>query len=499
MTFWRPDNLRACLGPGAAWVSRGETPEIELAGLSIDSRSIRPGEAFLALPGERFDGHDFIPAALNAGARMLIVERPEPASPERIGADIPVVRVPDARKALARLARAYRDALPGVRVIAVAGSNGKTTTVRLIDAVLSSRLRGVASPKSFNNDIGVPLTILRARPGDQYLLCEVGMNAPGEMANLASLIGPDIAVITAIQREHLEFLGGLEGVARENGSLLTFLRAGGMAVVPSGQPLLADFLKSIGSVVTFGADDEADLRITAALHERDEAGGVGVRVTLNDRWTYDVPLAGLHNATNAAAAVAVGRRFGLDDDSIRLGLARAKAPEMRMQRRVIGGIEVFNDAYNSNPDSAIAAVRAFAEIARTAARRVIILGDMLELGEHALPGHEEVADAILASRAADMVILVGPLAGASAQRLRAGMAPDRVTAVPHAAPTGGAAAIASMLRPGDTVLLKGSRGVGLERVEAALAEALDSSASPALAEPKHPLPPSLFPSPPAGR
>ena len=511
MSFCSPDGVRAAAG--ATWVARGAaaSASAELVGVSIDSRTIRPGEVFVALPGERFDGHDYIPAALNAGAGMLIVERPETAAAERIGRDVPVVRVADTRKALGRLARAWREELTATRVVAVAGSNGKTTTVRLIEAILSVRLRGAASRKSFNNDIGVPLTILRARAGDQYLVCEVGMNAPGEMSRLASIVAPDVAVITAVQREHLEFLGGLEGVARENGALLAFLRPGGVAVTPAGESLLADYLKSAPGVVTFGADASADLRVTSASHVRGVGGGVGVRFTLNERWTFDVPLVGLHNAGNAAAAIAVARRFGLDDETIRAGLASVQGPEMRMQRRVIAGVEVYNDAYNSNPDSAIAAVRTFAEIARGGSRRVIVLGDMLELGEHAGAGHAEVADVIADADAAEVVITVGPLAREAGDRLRRRWGVERVASVedaalpeptPHGHRTGdrpsGAERIASMLRAGDIVLLKGSRGVGLERVEAALA-AQRGGAGVGLAEPKQPVGPSLFPAPPSSR
>ncbi|XOV75303.1 MAG: UDP-N-acetylmuramoyl-tripeptide--D-alanyl-D-alanine ligase [Phycisphaerales bacterium] len=265
------------------------------------------------------------------------------------------------RRALGQLALAYRRSLDSVRVIAVTGSNGKTTTVRLIDAVLREVPRR-ASIKSYNNDIGVPLTIFSARPGDQYLVCEVGMNAPGEIAPLARIVEPDVAVITSIGRAHIETFDDQLGIVREKASLLSFVRPHGLAVVTADCPDLDPYLKPVPNVVMFGRSDRADLRLTASEHAGDPPSRV--RFTINERVTHEIPLLGEHNALNAMAAVAVGRRLGLEEEDIGRGLAGAVPAEMRLRHDRVGGLDLFNDAYNSSPESAMAAIRTFADLAR---------------------------------------------------------------------------------------------------------------------------------------
>lgn len=466
---WTPDALRAAAG--GVWIARPKDGSTQVSGVSIDSRTIGPGEAFIALQGENFDGHEFVRAAVAAGSPLVIVERESAARdlPKGIGA----VRVPDARRALMRLARAHRRSLDGVRVVAVTGSVGKTTTVRLIDGALSSRLRVTSSQKSFNNNIGVPLTILRCRRNDQALVCEVGMNSPGEIATLAEVVEPDIAVITSIGRAHAGALGGREGIAREKGSLLTFLRPGGLAVAPAGEPLLADYLRTAPHVVTFGATDDADLRISDVESHPDRTPP-SVSFSINDRAEYAIPMLGEHNASNAAAAVAVARRFGLADDAIREGLLAARPPAMRLESRDFGGVRVINDAYNASPESMIAAVRTLAVVGRDSRRRVAILGDMLELGEFSDEAHREVADAADGAGSIDAVVAVGAQAVHIAVRLLERWDRSRVALFPDVEGDH-AARIAALVRPGDAVLLKGSRRVGLERVERAIRERMESS------------------------
>ena len=205
MSFWTPENLRVVLA--GQWIRRPDVARTAaLSGLSTDSRAIRSDQVFLALRGEKTDGHAYLASAAASGSPLLIVddEAAVAAASGTIGADVGVLKVADTGQALLKLAQAYRRTLDSTRVIAVGGSNGKTTTVRLIQSVLSGTLRGTASQKSFNNAVGVPLTILSARKGDQFLICEVGTNAPGEIAPLASVVEPDIAVITSIGREHLD-------------------------------------------------------------------------------------------------------------------------------------------------------------------------------------------------------------------------------------------------------------------------------------------------------
>lgn len=462
MNFWTAEQIR--INTGGAWVARpkgSSTPQI--TGLSADSRTLKPGEVFLALRGERFDGHHFLDKAIEAGAALLIIDDPASA-PKKPPEGVGVIKVPDCLAALGRLAGAYRRTLESTRVIAVTGSNGKTTTTRLIHAALSTRLRGATSPKSFNNEIGVPLTILSARPGDQYLVCEAGTNAPGELAALGAIIEPDIVVITSIGAAHLEGLGDIEDVAVEKASLLSYLRPGGLAVVTADTDLLDDHLKPAPNVVRFGVSEDADLRLTSCEPIVSETGRRGVRFVVNGHATFEMPIPGEHNALNALAAIAVGRRLGLDEPTIAEGLRTATAPEMRLQIRRIGEIEVWNDAYNANPDSMAAAIHAFVAGASGATRRVAVLGEMLELGDAAPELHEQVAEVILECGGVDLVIAVGPLALHLAERLERDWSEERVRVVPTLSETA-RGWIAGLLREGDAVLLKGSRRVGLERLE----------------------------------
>lgn len=488
MTFWTLEHLKAVLG--GAWLARPTndaprpdpaTADAHAGGASIDSRSTRPGQVFFALKGERADGHAFVPAAAAAGAFLAVIDNPA-SLPHRwqdaLG-PCAVLQVPDARAALLRAAAAYRKSLPSAKFIAVAGSNGKTTTVRLIAAVLRASLRGTASAKSFNNDLGVPLTILNAARSDQFVVCEVGTNAPGEIARLADVVRPDIAVITSIGREHLEGLGSLAGVALEEASLLASLQPSGLAVLPSGVPELespaSKWLARVAgaAAVRVGFDDHADLRVTDARHE----GLQGLRFTINDRWTYRVPLIGRHNALNAATAVAVARRLGVPDQSIEAALAQARPDAGASMRLAVsrcpfqnGHITLINDAYNANPESMLAALRTLAEAAPDAPRRIAVLGDMLELGPAAPDLHRQIGDAILASTGPapiDAVITVGPLAMFIAERLSRKWRPSEIVPIDDRDETAILAAAKALLRlasPGDAVLLKASRGVALERL-----------------------------------
>jgi UDP-N-acetylmuramoyl-tripeptide--D-alanyl-D-alanine ligase len=444
-------------------VARPEGATQNLDGLSIDSRTLRPGQAFVAIKGERVDGHAYVAEAVRAGAGLLIVA--DAAVLAKLPKPVPALVVADTGQALLKLAGAYRKTLDVTRVIAVGGSNGKTTTVNLIHQVLSRSLRGTASPKSFNNAVGVPLTILNAKRGDQYLVCEVGTNAPGEILPLTRVIEPDIAVITSIGREHLEGLKSLQGVVQEEASLLNGLRPGGVAIVNADAPGLVEGVKPriVGEkrqLLTFGFAETADLRITST-----EQTAEGLRLCLNGRTWFSLPLLGLHNASNAAAAVAVGRRMGVAQEEIEAALAAASGPPMRLERVNARGVLFVNDAYNANPESVLAALRTFGEIfgGDKQHRRVVVLGDMLELGDQAPEMHREVGEALGRCAWADHVMLVGKLSLFTAERAMKTLPAGRVTLLDDVDGPGAAKA-AGLLRDGDVVLLKGSRRMGLERI-----------------------------------
>ncbi len=451
MTFWTVDNLRTTLG--GTWLARPAAESV--IGLSTDTRTLKAGQVFLAIKGDTFDGHAMLAKAAAAGSPLAVIDSAEAAGtlPEGMG----VLRVTDSRRALLRLAAAYRKTLGSTRVIAVCGSNGKTTTVRLLSAVLSRTMRGTASQKSFNNDIGVPLTILSASPTDQYLICEIGTNAPGEVSTLAECTVPDIAVITSIGREHLERLGSLRGVAREEATVLEFVKPGGAGIISAESPELKEVLPSLATrpraLLSFGFDDAADVRVVSVKQTLS-----GVTFTLNDRAEFSIPLLGRHNAANAAAAVAVARRLGVPDTEIALGLASAKGEAMRLEVSRIGGVCIINDAYNANPDSMRASLETFGEVAAEAKRRFVVLGDMLEMGEHSAMAHAEIVQSL---RGVYGAVLVGPAMRGAAAVLKG--TDIRVTLFDDLNERH-AAEVAATLKPGDAVLLKGSRRMRLERL-----------------------------------
>jgi UDP-N-acetylmuramoyl-tripeptide--D-alanyl-D-alanine ligase len=467
-SFWTLESVKGVLG--GTWLAR-PSEESALGGASIDSRVVNPGQIFFALRGERVDGHAFVRGALERGAGLAIVDRPdalEAGLVDDVKSTRAILRVPDVGAALLKLAAAYRKTLEMTKVIAVGGSNGKTTTTRLIEHVLRSGLKGTASVKSFNNAIGVPLTILNARRTDQFLLCEVGTNAPGEILTLAEVVCPDIAVIVSIGREHLEGLKDLAGVAREEAALLRTLSKGGLAVWNADAPELAratqrELAERAATSYTelrFGAASDADLRVSEV-----RADAEGVRWLVNGRLPCAITLLGEHNAWNATAALAVGRRLGLSEEQIVTALATAKGPEMRMQRHSVqrdgGPITVINDAYNANPESMLKAFAALGAM-ESAGRRVVVMGEMLELGIESPALHAEVGRGVAAARP-DVVVCVGSMMEHGARVI--GQVMPKVQVVRMLSADGeGAATIASLLQPRDLVLLKGSRRMGLERV-----------------------------------
>lgn len=461
--FWRAESVRAALG--GEWLAPPAASGALGGGAAIDTRALHTGQIFFALRGATTDGHRYLAQAAASGAALAVIDDPASAGvlPERLG----VLRVRDARAALGTLADRYRRALSSARFIAVTGSNGKTTTTRMIDACLRTRLRGRCSAKSFNNDLGVPLTILSARPDDEYVVCEVGMNAPGEIAPLAAMIRPDVAVITSIGSAHLEAMGSLGAIAAEKISLASRLAPGGLLVANADAPALRPLLSGFVSVRTFGHSTDADLRVGDVRESSD-----GVSFTLGGSEAFGLPMLGAHNAVNAAAAILVARHLGVEDGSVRRALAGFSPPEMRLARSRIAGMEIINDAYNANPDSMACAIRTLRAVAGPGSRRAAVLGDMLEMGPAGEEAHRDLGRMLAETRAADFVLLVGRLAALAAPALAGG-------GIAHALVAdladGGAERAASLLREGDTVLLKGSRGMRLERILDALRNAASAS------------------------
>ncbi|MEO1235272.1 MAG: UDP-N-acetylmuramoyl-tripeptide--D-alanyl-D-alanine ligase [Planctomycetota bacterium] len=415
--FWRFDNLERITG--GTWLAEPTAGDQTATGLSHDTRTLSSGQVYLAVSGENHDGHDFVDQAFEAGAALAIVESPNPSI-----ARLQLV-VDNTVTALQDLASAFRDELArgGCRVIAVCGSNGKTTTRHLLHYVLTGcGLRGTQSPKSFNNHLGVPLTLLAADPSHDFVACEVGTNHPGEIASLGDIVWPDAAIVTSIGREHLEFFGDLEGVAREEASILPFVRRGGLAVTtPEAAALM--------------------------MPHYDVAEGVTVLpVTGAPGVPAEFPLPGRHNRMNAALVAAVGRWMGIDDDRIAAAWAGVGPPPGRLREIALGqGVTLLDDTYNANPDSVRVALDTLAErLMGGSGRRVAVLGEMRELGDASAEAHAETATR--AEQSADRVEFVGDAFGAEPWS------------------DAWARQVVDRLEPGDTVLLKASRGVRLERL-----------------------------------
>jgi len=442
-----PDEVRSAVH--GRWRSHGAN--VMLEGVTTDSRTARPGQLFVAIKGPTFDGHNFLMDAARAGCIAAVVDREHPLPQEII--DIyggGLIGVADTVKALGELAMEVRRQLSATTV-AVTGSNGKTTVKRMIEHILSGRLQGVASPKSFNNAIGVPLTVLAAGPSDDFLICEVGASAPGEVLELARIVQPDLAVITSIGPAHLEGFGSIERIATEKASLLAALRPNGMAMVRGGQPQLDRAVLSYTCrMIRFGEDDPCELRLTG--YESDKGGQ---RFQINDRRWVSMPIPGRHNALNALAAIAVAQRLGFDQQQAGDALASFQAPSMRLETIQVGKVTVINDAYNANPASTAAAAAVLADM--PGRRRVMVLGDMRELGSEADTLHRDLGRQVAAWGGVDLLIGIGPLG----QCIADGAAEGGVKTAAYESVLA-AGELAKKLKAGDVVLIKGSRAMGME-------------------------------------
>lgn len=428
-----------------------------ISAMSDDSRKVIPGSIFIALRGDRHDAHDFLPQVARGGAGAILADREDKIR----DLPIPVLLVRDTRKALGQLGHYVRQKLK-CRVIAIGGSNGKTTTKHLVGSVLAAQFKGTQSPKSFNNDIGVPLTLLGASAADHYVVLELGTNHPGELSPLSLIAEPQIAVITSIGEEHLEGFIDLDGVRREEASLVDGLRPDGLLIANGDDPKLLDMVRSrYGRLITFGFGPENDLVVSSVRCSLD-----GIRFSVSGSETeFELPLPGRHNASNALVAVAIGREFGMTDSAIRDALSACSRPEMRMQLVRCNGIAILNDAYNANPASMRAALQTLAE-GQVPGRRWAILGEMLELGDAGEAQHRQIGLAAAASGLSHLLCVAGHAKAIADSAIAGGMSAKSVCFVPDAA---AAAQVApQLIQPGDTVLIKGSRGVKLEVVASAI-------------------------------
>lgn len=444
-------------------VNRGIDPDAIATGYSIDSRTIKPGELFFAVKGERLDGHDFVQQALERGAISAIVSQESlPAVQERI-ASVPrtgsapthLIAVPDTLAALQRLATAER-CLWGKTLVGVTGSAGKTTTKEAIAHVLSSRFRVHKSEGNLNNHFGLPLMLLKLEPEHDMAVVEMGMSHAGEIAALAKIAHPEIGVVTNVAPVHLEFFDSIAGIARAKYELIESLPTTGTAVLNSDDEFVSQFGRDFrGKVVTYGTGPTASVR-AENIQNRGQQGSTFEVVLGGERIGVPLPLLGQHNVYNALAAIAVGVEAGMTLAQAAAALANISAADKRGQVVQVGNITIINDCYNSNPTALRAMVDALATM--PAKRRIVIAGEMLELGADGEELHRECGRYI-ASKKIDFLLGVRGDAKFIAQAAKqAGVAAYFVDTPEEAGDW-----LAHQTRDGDVVLMKASRGVKLEK------------------------------------
>src|SRR5216117_4133367 len=378
--------------------------------VSTDSRTLKPGELFVALRGENFDGHNFIESAAKAGATGAIVES---TWNRKISNNFALIQTKDTLQAYQQLAANYRKSL-ALKVVAITGSNGKTSTKDFTAAVLARRFRVTKTEGNFNNHVGLPRTILEATSGDEVAVWEIGMNHPGEIAALAKLAAPDVAIITNIGVAHIEFMGSREKIAEEKGALAEAVSTQGTVILNADDPFTGSVASRARGKLILAGSTAGNIRAGEISQS-----GTGTDFTILEgahRCRAQLPVPGLHMVQNALLAVATGRAFGLSLEDCAAGLIAAPLAKARLQIKEIGCVEFIDDSYNANPDSMKAALRTLAELPAEG-KRIAIFGEMRELGAESERGHREVGETA-ATLKIDQLIAIGNGATAIAEGAR---------------------------------------------------------------------------------
>jgi len=438
----------------------GKMARMEIKGVSIDSRTIQEGDLFVAIKGDRFDGHDFVPEVIKKGAWGALVEQAALEDKFSIlGGLKNILPVENTLTALQEMAYGHRRKFT-VPVVGITGSNGKTTTKDMLAGILRQQGPVLKNEGNLNNHIGVPLTLLRLNAGHKAAVVEMGMSAPGEIDALARFVGPDIGVITNIGPAHLEFLKSMDAVAQAKGELFNHLRSDGTAVLNADDQYFDTLKKKFGGhVLSFGIDTICDVRASDIRQEKNftdftiQSAGSTVYVRLG--------VVGKHNIYNALAAAAAALAMGVSLDAVKYGLDDFTPAALRSELRQIRGMTVLVDCYNANPASMDAALATLISL-KSGKKAIAVLGDMLELGAVSVDAHRAIG-ATAARLGVDLVITLGPLAKQIGEgAIDAGMPKDRVLEAGTQAEA--AALLIQRSRPGDAVLIKGSRGMKMEKI-----------------------------------
>lgn len=462
----------------AAWAAGAKllsgAPEQVFAGVFTDSRAPVPGALFLALVGERFDGSKFAAAAAQAGAAGVLVPA---AAAARVRDELAaqnlrpaLLAAVDTGRSLGGLGHAWRESLNDLKLVCVTGSTGKTSTKELVAAVLSTAGPTLKTEGNLNNEVGVPLMLLRLSPEHRNAVIEAGMNHLGEIARLAAWVDPDVGLVTNVGPVHLEGTGTIDGVAHAKGELFHALRESATAVANADDArVLAQARLSRRRLITFGASMNAHIRLVSAHH-----GGPGLRVEIAfpdaKVRTAELHLIGTHNGHNAAAAAAVGFALGIDPDQIVQGLGHARTTGRRMRPvQLPGGGLLIDDCYNANPQSTKAALLTLTHLVRGKGRAIAVLGDMLELGPTELDLHRDVGRFAVGAGLALLVCFGSRARAIGEGATEAGIPPEHVNYTED--PAEAVEMVRRHARPDDVILVKGSRGMKMERISDPLAGA----------------------------
>jgi len=425
------------------------SPEAKIGDVSTDSRRIRGGELFVALRGPNYDGHEFVGAALSSGANAAMVDGEVSVSGGK-----GLVLVDDTLRALGDMAAVYRKSFSSLKAVAITGSNGKTTTKDMTAHMLRTVGRTVCAEKSFNNFVGVPLTVFGVGRQTSYAVFELGTSAPGEIERLADVCKPNVGVITNVSKTHLEGLGSEEGVAKAKAELLEALPDDGTAVLNSDDRRCRELADGFsGEVLFFGLGEEAEVR-----GEELEADSEGVSFSLAGVGKVSLPMPGRWNVHNALAAFAVCKALGIEPASVVGKLGSFRSPPMRMEEVVVRGVRVINDAYNANPESVAMAVKELGWL-RRAGKAIFVMGDMLELGEESAQLHGEAGE-LVGKVGIEVMIGVGDMVAAACDAAKK----DGVDATHFDDWNQALVRLIEVAEPRDVVLVKGSRGMRLERI-----------------------------------
>lgn len=445
--------LTAELVKKALGINNSLPDTLDFTDVTTDSRKVAAGNLFVALKGEKFDGHAFVAKAFSEGAAAAVVDH----VPDGVDAGKCFV-VPDTLLGYQQIARAYRLSFPGLTVIAITGSNGKTTTKDMISAVLSEKYRVIKTQANFNNEIGLPKTLLTIRPDTEIAVVEMGMRGLGQIRAMKKIALPDAAVITNVGEAHLELLGSMENIAKAKSEILENFTAKNHAFLNGDDPRVS-VMQTGATVHTYGIDSASDVKAVSL-----EGRGLSTEFAYVSRitgkmQTVELPLLGRHNVMDALAAVAVGEVYGVPDEAIARGLEHLHMTGMRQEILHFGDVTVINDAYNASPASMKAGLEALRNVVKNQGkgRAVAVLADMLELGSHSRKGHEEVGEWAGQYGVAEL-ICYGPESKYMAD------AAEKAGVTVHYCENKEAAAkaLASCLKPYDAVLLKGSHAMAVE-------------------------------------